>query len=99
MATQALFWLNSEFLNDCSERVAKSLLPQLTGEEKKRLDKRGTNNPQAYEAYLRGRFFWNQFVAESFPKAIESFQKAVELDPNYALAYVGGILGNWFYGK
>ena len=78
-----------ELEDTISERVAKSLLPQLTGEEKKKLDKRGTNNPQAYEAYLRGRFFWNQFVPEAFPKAIESFQKAVELDPNYALAYVG----------
>ena len=78
-----------ELEDTISERVAKSLLPQLTGEEKKRLDKRGTNNPQAYEAYLRGRFFWNQFVPEAFPKAIESFQKAVALDPNYALAYVG----------
>lgn len=78
-----------ELEDTISERVARSLLPQLTGEEKRRLDKRGTNNPQAYEAYLRGRFFWNQFVPEAFPKAIESFQKAVELDPNYALAYVG----------
>ncbi|HEY8563485.1 MAG TPA: protein kinase [Pyrinomonadaceae bacterium] len=78
-----------ELEDTISERVAKSLLPQLTGEEKKRLDKRGTNNPQAYEAYLRGRFFWNQFVPEAFPKAIESFQKAVALDPEYALAYVG----------
>jgi eukaryotic-like serine/threonine-protein kinase len=78
-----------ELEDTISERVAKSLLPQLTGEEKKRLDKRGTNSPAAYEAYLRGRFFWNQFVPEAFPKAIESFQKAVELDPNYALAYVG----------
>jgi len=78
-----------ELEDTISERVAQSLLPQLTGEEKKRLDKRGTNNPQAYEAYLRGRFFWNQFVPEAFPKAIEAFQKAVALDPNYALAYVG----------
>ncbi|HVE58664.1 MAG TPA: protein kinase, partial [Pyrinomonadaceae bacterium] len=78
-----------ELEDTISERVARSLLPQLTGEEKKMLDKRGTNSPEAYEAYLRGRFFWNQFVPEAFPKAIESFQKAVELDPNYALAYVG----------
>jgi eukaryotic-like serine/threonine-protein kinase len=78
-----------ELEDTISERVAKSLLPQLTGEEKRRLDKRGTNSPEAYEAYLRGRFFWNQFVPEAFPKAIESFQKAVALDPNYALAYVG----------
>lgn len=72
-----------------SERVAKSLLPKLTGEERRRLAKRGTDNPQAFEAYMRGRFFWNQFTSESFPKAMESFLKAVELDPNYALAYVG----------
>ncbi len=78
-----------ELEDTISERVAKSLLPQLTGEERKRLDKRGTNSPEAYEAYLRGRFFWNQFVPDAFPKAIESFQKAVALDPNYALAYVG----------
>lgn len=72
-----------------SERVAKSLLPQLTGEEEKQLQKRGTNSPEAHEAYLRGRYFWNQFTPESFPKALESFQAAVALDPNYALAYVG----------
>jgi serine/threonine protein kinase/Tfp pilus assembly protein PilF len=78
-----------ELEDTISERVVKSLLPQLTGEEKRRLDKRGTNSPEAYDAYLRGRFFWNQFVPEAFPKAIESFQKAVALDPNYALAFVG----------
>ncbi|MBS1797056.1 MAG: protein kinase [Acidobacteria bacterium] len=78
-----------ELEDTISERVARSLLPQLTGEEERRLDKRGTNDPQAYEAYLRGRYFWNQFVPDAFPKAIESFQKAVELDPDYALAYVG----------
>lgn len=72
-----------------SERVTKSLLPKLTGEERRRLAKRGTDNPQAFEAYMRGRFFWNQFTPESFPKAIESFQKAVELDSDYALAHVG----------
>jgi eukaryotic-like serine/threonine-protein kinase len=72
-----------------SERIAKSLLPQLTGEEEKQLQQRGTNSPEAHEAYLRGRYFWNQFTPESFPKALESFQTAVALDPNYALAYVG----------
>jgi serine/threonine protein kinase/Tfp pilus assembly protein PilF len=72
-----------------SNRVAESLIPKLTGEERRRLDKRGTDNPKAYEAYLRGRFYWNQFTPESLPKSLESFQKAVALDPNYALAYVG----------
>jgi len=72
-----------------SEKVAESLIPRLTGEERKKLSKRGTENPEAYEAYLRGRYFWNQFTPESFTKAISAFQRAVDLDPKYATAYVG----------
>ncbi len=78
-----------ELEDSISERIAKSLLPQLTGEEQIQLNKRGTNNPAAYQAYLRGRFHWNQFTPESLSKAIESFQMAIRLDENYALAYVG----------
>jgi serine/threonine protein kinase/Tfp pilus assembly protein PilF len=72
-----------------SEKVADSLLPQLTGEEQAQLHKRGTDSPAAYEAYLRGRFYWNQFTPESLAKAIASLQTAIRLDENYALAYVG----------
>ncbi len=72
-----------------SEQVAAALIPQLTGEEKEKLAKRGTNDPQAYEAYLRGRFYWNQFTSQSLPKALESFEAAIRIDPAYALAYVG----------
>jgi len=72
-----------------SEHVAEALIPQLTGEDKEKLAKRGTNDPRAYEAYLKGRFYWNQFTAQSFPKAIDAFNKAIELDPEYALAHVG----------
>lgn len=72
-----------------SEKVTNSLVPHLTGEERKKLARRGTENPEAYEAYLRGRYFWNQFTPESFEKAITAFQRAVDLDPNYAQAYVG----------
>ncbi len=72
-----------------SSKVVENLLPQLTGEEKQKLAKRGTNNPKAYEAYQRGRFYWNQFTQDSLPMALKSFQKAVALDPNYALAFVG----------
>ncbi len=53
------------------------------------LAKRGTNVSEAHDAYLQGRYFWNQFTPESFPKAINAFTRAVELDPNYALAHVG----------
>lgn len=72
-----------------SEQVADALISQVTGENDVKLGKRGTDNPNAYEAYLKGRFYWNQFTADSLPKAIECFQKAVELDPNFALAHVG----------
>ena len=72
-----------------SERVIRSLLPKITGEDEERLAKRGTNDPAAYEAYLQGRYFWNQFTPDALGQAINYFKKAIELDPNYALAYVG----------
>jgi serine/threonine-protein kinase len=78
-----------ELEDSISEKVAQSLIPQLTGEERRQLEKRGTNDPQAYEAYLRGRFHWNQFTPDALIKALDSFQKAINLDPDYALAYVG----------
>ncbi|HKX84759.1 MAG TPA: CDC27 family protein, partial [Pyrinomonadaceae bacterium] len=48
-----------------------------------------TNVPEAHDAYLRGRYFWNQFTPDSFPKAFAEFSRALELDPDYALAHVG----------
>lgn len=78
-----------ELEDSISEQVVKSLIPQLTANEQRKLARRETDNPNAYEAYLKGRFYWNQFTPESLTKAFESFQEAVKLDPNYALAYVG----------
>jgi TolB-like protein/Tfp pilus assembly protein PilF len=78
-----------ELEDSISEQVTRQLLPHLTGEEKQKLSKRGTNSSEAHDAYLQGRYFWNQFVPESFPKAIGAFRRAVELDPKYALAHVG----------
>ncbi len=72
-----------------SKQVATALIPHLTGLERQRLAKRGTDDPRAHESYLRGRFYWNQFTSQSFPKALEAFRKAIEIDPDYALAYVG----------
>ncbi|MGE3467089.1 MAG: protein kinase [Pyrinomonadaceae bacterium] len=72
-----------------SEQVAAALIPQLTGDDREKLAKRGTNDARAYEAYLRGRFYWNQFTAQSLPKALDAYQSAIDLDPEYALAYVG----------
>ena len=78
-----------ELEDSISEQVTKQLVPHLTGAEKLQLSKRGTNNAAAHDAYLQGRFFWNQFAPDSFPKAISCFRRAIELDPDYALAYVG----------
>ena len=72
-----------------SEQVTEALVPHLTGEDRVRLSKRGTQNPQAYQAYMRGRYFWNKLTGDSLNKAHDSFQLAIQLDPRYALAYVG----------
>jgi len=78
-----------ELEDSISEQVTRQLLPHLTGEERQKLSKRGTNSAEAHDAYLQGRYFWNQFDPESFPKANAAFRRAIELDPNYALAQVG----------
>ncbi len=72
-----------------SVRAAEALIPQLTDDERENLAKRGTDNPDAFEAYLRGRFHWNTFTEEGFAKAIVAFHEAIAHDPNYALAYAG----------
>jgi serine/threonine protein kinase/tetratricopeptide (TPR) repeat protein len=72
-----------------SAKVARSLLPQLTETGQVRFRKRGTDDSQAFDAYLRGRYFWNKFTPGSLPKALTSFEEAIKLDPNYALAHVG----------
>ena len=72
-----------------SERLASTLALQLTGEEKQLLVKRYTNNAEAYQAYLKGRFFWSKWTKESLLKAIEAFEQALQLDSNYAPAYSG----------
>ncbi len=72
-----------------SESVAEAITPQLTGDERRKLSRRGTNNPQAHEAYLRGRHYWNTFTEEGFARAIVCYNQAIALDPNYAVAYAG----------
>lgn len=72
-----------------SGKIAGVLIPQLTGEEQQRLAKRGTDDPLALEAYLRARYHWHSLTEEGFAKAIRGYRRAIELDPNYALAYAG----------
>lgn len=72
-----------------SNQVTNSLALNLSQSERERLYKRYTENPEAYQAYLRGRFFWNKRVPAEYEKAVAEFQRAIKLDPNYALAYTG----------
>jgi tetratricopeptide (TPR) repeat protein len=72
-----------------SQQVALALVPKLTGEEQRQLAKRYTDNTEAYNLYLTGRFFWNRFNEEGLKKAIDYFNQAIAIDPNYALAYTG----------
>jgi serine/threonine protein kinase len=75
-------------------QISESLRLKLTGEQKKKLRKRATVNPEAYQEYLRGRYHWNNFSPDSLRRAREHFERAIELDPSYALAYAG--LGDAF---
>jgi TolB-like protein/DNA-binding winged helix-turn-helix (wHTH) protein len=72
-----------------SERVARELSPELTGEERALLTRRHTENPEAYEAYTKGRYWWNKRSGPAFRKATDYFNQAIALDGNYALAYAG----------
>jgi len=65
------------------------LQAKLTGSEKDAMSKEPTANPEAYELYLKGRFFWNKRSGVDLRKAIEFFNQAIAKDPNYALAYAG----------
>jgi tetratricopeptide (TPR) repeat protein len=69
--------------------VSGKLKTKLSGTDAAKVTKTYTSNPEAYQLYLRGRFYWNKRNAENIGKAIEQFKAAVEKDPNYALAYVG----------
>lgn len=72
-----------------SARVVGSLVPHLTAGERRKLSKRATDLPLAYQAYLRGRFYRNMFTDESLTKALAAYQEAISYDPEYALAYAG----------
>jgi len=72
-----------------SQAVADRLTVKLTGDEQKQLLRPFTGNSDAYQLYLKGRYFWNKRTVEGVKKSIEYFQRAIQADPNYALAYAG----------
>ena len=74
---------------EISTEISNNLRLRLSGAEKKQLTKRHTENTEAYQRYLKGRFYWNKRTLEGLEKGIEYFQKAIDSDPGYALAYAG----------
>jgi len=80
-----LVTLQSEIAKD----VSTKLKSRLSGADEAKVTKSGTTNPEAYQAYLKGRYYWNRRTPDGIQKAIEQFDLAVQKDPNYALAYVG----------
>lgn len=74
---------------DITREIFGSLHLKLTGEAERQIARRAPENPEAYQLYLRGRYFWNKRTAEGLRKSIEYYEQAIKSDPNYALAYVG----------
>ena len=77
--------LQSEIAKD----VSTKLKIKLSGVDEAKVTRTLTANPDAYQSYLKGRYYWNRRTAENIKKAIEQFKSATDRDPNYALAYAG----------
>ncbi len=78
-----------EVEEEISREISDKLRIKLTGEDKKRLTKRYTESTDAYQAYLKGRFYWNKRTEENGRKGISYFEQAIKTDPKYARAYAG----------
>lgn len=70
-------------------QISEALRLKLTGAQKKKLRRKPTVNAEAYQEYLRGRYHWNNWTPDGFRRAREHFERAISLDPTYALAYAG----------
>jgi serine/threonine protein kinase/Tfp pilus assembly protein PilF len=75
--------------SDVAKEIAYALKAKFSMAEKIRIEKEQTENTEAYQLYLKGRFFWNKRRAEDLQTAIGYFNQAIEKDPGYALAYAG----------
>jgi len=72
-----------------SQKVVQSLALQIDEGERQKFNRHGTENADAYQDYLRGRYFWNKRTGENLRKAITHFEQATQKDPNFALAFAG----------
>jgi TolB-like protein/Tfp pilus assembly protein PilF len=74
---------------DIAGQITSTLRLKISGDAHNRMLKHYTDNPEAYQLYLKGLFYWNRRTGESLKKSIEYFDQAIEKDPSYALAYAG----------
>lgn len=74
---------------EIAKQVSEKLHLRPTGEQQRLLSKHGTQDTEAYQLYLKGRYYWNRRTADMLKKANEYFQQAIDKDPSYGLAYAG----------
>ena len=89
--------------NKVASAIAEQIRVNLKPKEQVALEKEKAVNPEAHEAYLKGRYFWNKRTDDGLRKAIDYFNQAIEKDATYAQAYTGladsyALLGDWEYG-
>jgi TolB-like protein/DNA-binding winged helix-turn-helix (wHTH) protein/Tfp pilus assembly protein PilF len=89
--------------NKVARAIAEQIRINLNAQEQATLKHGKVVDPQAYEAYLKGRYFWNKRTGDDFQRAVAYFNQAIERDPTYAQAYSGladtyALLGDWEYG-
>ena len=75
--------------DEVSEKISESLRIRLTGQDKEKLSRRYSSNSEAYQLYLKGRYYWNKRNEEGFRNSIDYFKQAEEKDPTFALAFSG----------
>ena len=88
--------------NRVARAIAEEIRIEVTPREQAALKSAKTIDPEAYEAYLKGRYFWNKRTGDGLKKAVDYFNQAIARDPNYAAAYSGladtyALLGDWEY--
>jgi len=75
--------------SDIARDVSSRLKTKLSGEDEAKVTKTYTTNPEAYQLYLKGKYYQSKYNEESYRKAIDHYQQAIDVDPNYALAHLG----------
>jgi len=78
-----------EIQSEVAAQVARAVQQELTVSDAARIASRGTTNPEAYDIYLKARFLWNQRTGPAIAESLGYFERALELDPDFALAYSG----------